>query len=174
MYHCQTHIYLAGCAEKLFHIIKKAEPLAHFTHTFTESKAVDKTLAAEADVIFADLCGWNVQEDVCAMIESKRGETQLILFADKEQISLLTEYMDNIEDIWTTPMSDEEIGFRFRRWQKAYKDSKDAWQTNQFLEATINSTPNLVWYKDKNGIHEKVNDSFCSTVNKTKEQVEGR
>ena len=174
MYHCHTHIYLAGCTENLFDIIKKAEPLTHFTHTFTESKSVDKTLAAEADVIFADLRGWNVKEAVRMLIESKRGEAELILFADKEQISLLTEYMDNIEDIWTTPMSDEEIGFRFRRWQRDYKDSKDAWQTNQFFEATINSTPNLVWYKDKSGIHEKVNDSFCSTVNKTKKQVEGR
>ena len=43
-----------------------------------------------------------------------------------------------------------------------------------FLEATINSVPNLIWYKTKDGIHEKVNDSFCRTVNKTKAQVEGR
>ena len=27
---------------------------------------------------------------------------------------------------------------------------------------------------DKDGIHEKVNDSFCKTVNKTKDQVQGR
>lgn len=42
------------------------------------------------------------------------------------------------------------------------------------LEAAINSTPNLIWYKTKDGIHEKVNDSFCETVNKTKEQVQGQ
>lgn len=174
MYHCHTHIYLTGCTGKQFDIIKEMEPLAHFTHSFTESEAVDKTLAAQADVIFADLHGWSAQEMVRALIESKRGETGLILFADNEQIPLLTEYMENIEDIWTNPMSDEEIRFRFRKWQKSYKDSKDAWQTRQFFETTINSTPNLVWYKDKNGIHEKVNDSFCSTVNKTKKQVEGR
>ena len=34
--------------------------------------------------------------------------------------------------------------------------------------------PNLVWYKTKDGVHEKVNDSFCQTVNKAKEQVEGQ
>ena len=34
--------------------------------------------------------------------------------------------------------------------------------------------PNLIWFKDKDGIHEKVNDSFCKTVHKTKRQVEGR
>lgn len=42
------------------------------------------------------------------------------------------------------------------------------------MEATINSVPSLVWYKSKDGIHHKVNDAFCATVNKTKEQVQGR
>ena len=35
-------------------------------------------------------------------------------------------------------------------------------------------SPSLIWYKDKDGVHEKVNDSFCRTVNKTKEQVQGQ
>ena len=52
--------------------------------------------------------------------------------------------------------------------------SKDYWQTSHFFETTINSVPNLIWYKDKNGIHKKVNDSFCKVDNKTKEQVEGQ
>lgn len=51
---------------------------------------------------------------------------------------------------------------------------KDYWQTSHYLESTINNTPSLIWYKDKNGIHEKVNDSFCTTVGKTKSQVQGR
>ena len=31
-----------------------------------------------------------------------------------------------------------------------------------------------MWYKTRDGVHEKVNDSFCETVNKTKEQVHGQ
>ncbi len=79
-----------------------------------------------------------------------------------------------MKDIWTLPMSEEEIRFHFLRWQQAYKTSKDYWQTSHFLEATINNVPNLIWYKDKDGVHEKVNDSFCRTVGKTKQKVEGR
>jgi len=60
------------------------------------------------------------------------------------------------------------------RWQHTCKVSRDFWQTSHFFESTINNVPNLIWYKDKKGIHTKVNDSFCRTVNKTKEQVEGR
>ncbi|MDE6984942.1 MAG: PAS domain-containing protein, partial [Lachnospiraceae bacterium] len=55
-----------------------------------------------------------------------------------------------------------------------YKLSKDFWESNQYLESAINSVPNLIWYKTRDGIHEKVNDSFCQTVNKTKDQVEGQ
>lgn len=51
---------------------------------------------------------------------------------------------------------------------------KDFWQTTQYFESTINNIPNLIWYKDKDGVHKKVNDSFCKTVNKTREQVEGQ
>ena len=93
----------------------------------------------------------------------------------KNQVTESTELpLAQVKDIWMLPMSDGEIRFRFFRWQQDYKAEKDAWQTNHFFEATINHVPKLIWYKDKNGIHEKVNDSFCRTVNKTKEQVEGQ
>ena len=93
----------------------------------------------------------------------------------KNQVTESTELpLAQVKDIWMLPMSDGEIRFRFFRWQQDYKAEKDAWQTNHFFEATINHVPNLIWYKDKNGIHEKVNDSFCRKVNKTKEQVEGQ
>lgn len=71
-------------------------------------------------------------------------------------------------------MTEEELKFRFSRWQQTYKMSKDYWETSHFFDATINNIPNLIWYKDKNGIHEKVNDSFCQTVGKEKSDVEGR
>lgn len=174
MYHCHTHFYFAGCQERMIEIIKEMQPFEHFTHTFTESCSSDTSLAAGADVIFADLRGTDVCETLPGLVQAKRGNAELILLADREQNICLAEWMADIKDIWILPMSDEEIRFRFARWQQAYKTSKDFWQTSQYLEATINNIPNLIWYKDKNGIHEKVNDSFCRTVNKTKKQVEGR
>jgi len=53
-------------------------------------------------------------------------------------------------DIWINPMSDEEIRFRFLRWQQTCKMSRDFWQTSQYLEAAIDNIPNLVRCKDKN------------------------
>lgn len=174
MYHCHIHFYLAGGQNKVFEMLKEMSPLSHFAHTFSESIEPERALVTDADVIFAYLHNMDVQKTLQTLLSCKRERSELILLADKEQIPLLTGFLTEIKDIWITPLSEEEIRFRFLRWQQACKMSTDSWQTNQYFEATINNIPNLIWYKDKAGIHEKVNDSFCRTVNKTKEQVEGR
>lgn len=174
MYHCRFHFYLVGPQCRAFEIIKEMSPLEHFTHKFLESEKLEESLVAMADVIFVDLQGENIKDMVQALLQGKKKEAELILFADKKQTELLSDKLWEITDIWTTPMSDEEVTFRFLRWQQKCQMSKDFWQTSQYLDATINHIPNLIWYKDKNGIHKKVNDSFCAVVNKTKKQVEGR
>lgn len=174
MYHCHIQFYLSGHPCRVFDIVKEILPLEHFTHGFLESDKLEETLAAEADVILADIRDMDAKEALRRLTVNKKKDADVILLADKEQIILLADNLSDVKDIWTFPMSDEEIRFRFRRWQQTCKMNKDYWQTNQYFEATINNIPNLIWYKDKEGIHKKVNDSFCRTVNKTKEQVEGR
>ena len=174
MYHCHVHFHLVGIRQDVFAVIEEMSPLPCFTHEFTKSERAGDALTGGADVILADLRDMDVRETVCALTADRGEDTELILLAEKEQIPLLTEMLDGVKDIWTLPMSEEEIRFHFLRWQQAYKTGKDYWQTSHFLEATINNVPNLIWYKDKDGVHEKVNDSFCRTVGKTKQKVEGQ
>ena len=188
MYHCQVHFYFVGHSCRTFEIIKGSIPPEHFTHIYSESCHAEEALAASADVILANLEDGDAEETIRALAAAKRESAELILLtsffsgesgrqkheraegAVPDGVDLLAA----VKDIWKLPMSEGEIRFRFSRWQGDYKAKMDAWQTSQFLEATINHVPNLIWYKDKNGIHEKVNDSFCRTVGKTKKQVEGR
>lgn len=174
MYHCHLYFYFIGSHHKIFKLIEDIPPLDHFTHDYFESKAPYETMIAKADVIVANLHDSNVDELLQLLISGKRKDADLIVLADKEQIPILTDYLPEIKDVWTLPISDTELKFRFLRWQQTCKVSKDYWQTNQYLETAINSVPNLIWYKTKDGIHKKVNDSFCKTVNKTKSEVEGR
>lgn len=174
MYHCRVLFYLLGQPCRTFETIKEMSPFENFTHTYLESNQLEEALAAQADVILADLQGSNPKEAVQALVSAKRKDSELILLLDKSQMGLLADERLEVKDIWICPMSEEEVRFRFLRWQQSYKMSKDFWETSHYLEATINNVPNLIWYKDKNGIHEKVNDSFCRTVNKTRQQVEGR
>lgn len=174
MYRCHMHFYLIGHSHRIFEIIKNMSPMEHFTHEFFESEEYEKSLADKADVILADISGLDIEEAVKTLIADNKEKTEIILLAKQEQITVLMEQglCEGIKDIWTLPMSEGEISFRFLKWQENCKMCKDFWQTSQYFESTINNIPNLIWYKE--GIHEKVNDSFCKAVNKTKQQVQGQ
>ena len=174
MYHCHVQFYLIGSQSNLWDIIKEMPPLEHFSHEFQISGKPDSALAAKADVILADLQGADAKETVNMLCKSKKPAAELIILADNGQIASLTDELSNIKDIWSFAMSEDEIRFRFLRWQQTYKMDKDFWQTRNYFDSTINSIPHLVWYKDKEGVHKKVNESFCKAVNKTMEQIEGR
>ena len=174
MYHCHMRIYFVGRSCREFGIMREMPPLEFFTHEFMESEKPDRKLAEKADIVFVSLREPCTEEVLGFFKENKEEETQIILLAGQEQIQNLGGKLALLEDLWTLPMTEAEVRFRFLRWQQSCKREKDAWQTSHYLEETINHVPNLIWYKDKNGIHEKVNDSFCKTVNKTKKQVEGR
>ncbi|WP_300689975.1 response regulator [uncultured Oscillibacter sp.] len=171
MYHCHLRLYCVGRRLELFAPLKETAPQEPFTHTFLESGEPDPALAAQADVIFADLTGLDAAGTVRTLAESG---AELVVLGLRDQLSQLAELLPALADLWTLPMSGEELRFRFQKWLRACHQEKDLWEARQYLEAAINSVPNLVWYKTKDGVHEKVNDSFCQTVNKAKEQVQGQ
>ena len=174
MYHCHVRCYFIGKDPELSAVLKEIPPLEAFTRELRESVEPEQEPAGRADVIFADLQDTDALKTVRTLCMWKKAEAELIVLAGKEQVELLSEVLPEISDIWTLPMCGAELRFHFLRWQQGYKLRRDYWQADHFLEAVINNSPNLIWFKDKNGIHEKVNDSFCATVNKTKKQVQGR
>ena len=172
MYRCHMEFYLINCQPEVLETLRELPPLEAFNHSFLDSREPREVPLARADVILAAPQAGT--ESVRALAEGKKESARLILLMDQEQIAQLEDCLPLADEVWTLPMTKKELIYRFTRWQEKQKLRLDLWQTSQFLEATINSTPSLVWYKDKNGIHEKVNDAFCVTVNKTKEQVQGR
>lgn len=174
MYHCNINLYLTGESCEEFETIKKVSPLEHFTHNFCESGAPDKNVLNGSDIAIINLRNMDIEKSFIPLLAGKNKNTEIILLAEKKQMNLLQKVFSDITDIWITPMSSEETLFRFLKWLKEYKAGKDFWQMEQYFETTINCTPNLVWCKDKSGVHKKVNVSFCKTVGKTKAQVCGR
>ena len=171
MYHCHLRLYCVGRRKELFTPFQEAVPLESFTHTFLESEEPDPALAAQADVIFADLTDLDAAGALRTLSQSG---AELVALGTRDQLSQLTDLLPALTDLWPLPMSQAELCFRFQKWQRTCCQEKELWESRQYLEAAINSVPNLVWYKTRDGVHEKVNDSFCQTVNKTKEQVQGQ
>ena len=174
MYHCHLQIYLISRQPDGFAAIRDMAPMEFFTHTFFESSEPQQALAARADLILADLQGMDAACETKKLAAWKKPEADLVVLAGKEQVQILEDCLSQISDLWTLPLSRGEMSFRFLRWQQNCKTRKDYWEASQYLESTINSVPNLIWYKDKDGVHEKVNDNFCQAVSKTKTQVQGR
>lgn len=172
MYRCHMEFYLVNCPPDVLETVQQLPPLDGFNHSFLDSNEPREALLSRADVVLAvPVAG---ADSVRALAEGMKEDARLILLADQKQAAGLGESLSLADELWTLPMTGAELKFHFTRWQEKQKLRLDLWQTSQYLEATINSTPSLVWYKDKDGIHEKVNDAFCATVNKTKEQVQGR
>lgn len=175
MYHCNIYFYIVSRTDDLAKKVGEMEPFERFTHEIVKSSEPEAMSLRKADVIIADLRGFDVVETLCFLLSGKSDEAELILLADRSQTELLLEQdTSKITDIWPLPFSDKELSFRLMKWQQSYKRSKDAWQTGNYLDSVINCVPQLIWFKDKNGAHMKVNNYFCKAVNKTMEQIEGR
>ncbi len=168
MYHCRLAVLLAGAPCEEFEIVKALPPLKHFTHAFS----LDPHEAARADLVIVNLRGLDAPSALASLRQTLRKNVQFILLAESGQVPFGS--LSTSTEVWTLPLTREEVAFRFARWQEDFKCHKDLWESGQLLDTTINSVPNLVWFKDREGLHLKVNDSFCHTVNKPKEVVEGR
>ena len=127
MYHCRIQFYLLGRDKALFDALRAIPPLDRFSHAFDQSASFDAALCSRADVIVASLRGTDAAAVLSAVLAAKRSEAELILAADREQLAGL-------------------IPFRFLRWQEGYRQGKELWEREQFLDAAMNGVPNLVWF----------------------------
>ncbi|WP_322174121.1 hybrid sensor histidine kinase/response regulator [Acutalibacter caecimuris] len=171
MYHCHIRFCLLGEPCTAFKIFQDAPPLPNFTHEFYPASAPQD--AAGASVVFARLPD-SPTAFAAGLLQALDPGASLILLAGPGQVEGLAGLLEHAADIWPAELSETEARFQFTRWQTRLRLEKDHWEISQYLDAAINSVPNMVWYKTRDGIHEKVNDSFCRTVNKTKEQVQGQ
>lgn len=176
MYHCHIQFNLVGDACNEFSTIQRIAPMHKFIHNFVEDKEVKAPNVLSANVIIANLINRDLKTDdiLNVILSNKKDTAQLIVLIKQDQMPMLNGNIWKIKNIWISPMSEQEVEYRFIRWQEEYKVSKEYWQCQQYLEATINATPNMIWFKNKNGVHEKVNNSFCNIVNKSREQIEGQ
>ena len=98
----------------------------------------------------------------------------VILCVTGQQLTLLTKSDETrIEGIWLKPFDAKLVQFQFQKLIEQVM-LKRKYRLNQiYLDTLINSVPDLIWFKNLNGIHLKVNNEFCYTVGKSKQDIEG-
>lgn len=168
MYHCQLKICLVDMPADFTEILRNLPPLPPFTHVFCDGDEL-----AEADVIFACIPAPRKYAPPKLFGEKDTSSTLIVLTHPEGADYLLGKNLP-VDHIWTMPMGEQLFIHHVKNWQKSRKKEMDCWETGQFLQRTLDLSPNLIWYKDKNGVHEKVNAFFCKTVNKELDEVEGK
>ena len=163
MYDRTVRFFFIGCPEHVVSVTKAAAPLPGFRHEVVAAPA-------QADVIFA---GPESGEGVLAALESGAARARLVFLpAAGEEIpeTLLAAACD----IWRLPMPDGELRFHFARLLEQVREGRELWQARHFLEAVLETSPNMIWFKSREGSHDLVNAAFCRAVGKTRGEVLGR
>jgi len=171
LYHCHIRFYFVGHSQDALWTLRGLPPPEHFTFSFDQSDTPQPDLAGEADVILADLEGQ--EPGALAALGFYMGPRAELIVISPRAGELMEDPPACVSDIWP-PLSEKALQFRFRKWLEAYRLRLDLRESRHFLDAVTNGSPNLIWFKDLDGVHRQVNDSFCTAVGKTREQVVGR
>ena len=169
MYRRNIDVVIASRSENLAQLIADAPKGKEISITVTHADAEMLNNHPNCDIFICDFDQLELDG-----VEKASAGSAVVLCLNKNQLERLpTSLMVNIADIWIHPFSPELICFRYQKLiQKILLERK--FNLNQtYLDTLINSVPDLIWFKRLDGIHVKVNDSFCSTVQKERQDVEG-
>lgn len=176
-YQYKRTIAIIGESEKLQTTLQSFPVISETIHYTFETISADAVQVSDVDVLIVetstDMIDYNLL--MSTLMERKKERAIVILYSEVETIEPhFQKWLLQLTDVWKKPATIPMVQFQFQKLQKYLLMEANLWMTTNYFETTINSVPDLIWYKDKVGAHLKVNDAFCKTVEKTKEQVEGR
>ena len=174
MYHVQLKIAFIGIAEDKVALWKGLAPKEHFSHRFyTIRKEEDlvRELADEEQLLVVMAQSSFLSPSMVRKRMPTYGSLLILCADDPDQLT--SEDYDAVDDIWLNGGL-ELARFYFANLLARIAERKRAWMQETWLQATINTLPDMVWFKDLKGIHLEVNDAFCTAVAKEKADVRGR
>ena len=163
MYDRTVRFSFPGCPESVVSVFTAVSPLPGFRHEVAECPAV-------ADVILA---GPRVSDAVLGALMRNAPTVRLVILAEGGR-RFPEEVLEAAADLWRLPMPEAELRFHFTRLLGQVREDRELWQARHFLDAVLETSPNMIWFKSRSGSHDLVNPAFCRAVGKAREDVEGR
>ena len=80
---------------------------------------------------------------------------------------------DSIDDMWPLNENANLTKTRFKRLVESIKNVHEAYLYKNLYTTAVDSIPSLAWCKDLKGNHHYVNNAFCDTAGKSKDECEG-
>lgn len=105
--------------------------------------------------------------------EIKDGELILCLDLNEEN-TLSEEDIKLLDDIWIIPASLARMEKRLTNILLGIRKNQESLIHMSWLDALMDTVPDMIWVKSLDGIHWKVNQAFCKMAGKTKRMIEGK
>ncbi len=172
MYYCKLAIRIFSRDDVWLQQLQQIEPPENFECDSLLFNKFDAEEAKKGDLVILDI---RLPCDLCR-IRALCKENAVLIFCGEthETARLSTDELEACSDVWNKPLSTAMAGFHLKQILSQIKLRKDHFLTRCYLDTTIDSIPDLVWYKDVRGAHLKVNNAFCNAVGKMKNDIQGR
>ena len=172
MSHVNVTIGLIGIHEDVILDWKLVPTEPRYTYAFYMVKDLDEIqLAGQPLVILNQTM---IDEYPLPVIREKIGSVGKLVLWDNDYASLSEADMRLLDACWPATKNSALNRITFERFVRRLREEKDAWLEHIWLQKTINMLPDMIWFKDRQGLYLEVNDAFCARVNKTKETVRGQ
>jgi len=144
-----------------------------------EGYTVETVCRPEPDPVLAQGCRvliWTLPGSTPHQARELCGETVKLAFsAPREALEALSpEELGYADLLLPAPMGDSLMVFYLERLFRCIQLERERRLAVLCLDTAMNSVPDMIWLKDMDGIHVRVNQGFCSVVGKPMEAVTGK
>ena len=168
MFHPVINISIFGENDDIRNLLGNEQPEDFPDFNIAHSKSFDPEMAASSDIII-----FHGKADFAqARADAKEGALLVACLDAEEEKSLSDNARESLDDIWLAPIGKDRLLMRLTRLFSEIGGRDYSSFLLGCLDTFINSLPDMVWFKDLEGIHRKVNDYFCEFVGKPREEVE--
>ena len=178
MYYRTLHIGLFGINEEAVQALEKLKPLERFTYEFSTHAATTVKSVTDCDIAIVNYEATGTMElaQIRACVHSSDiGFHALVVVVPQfTTMKWTSALLSTVDAIWPDPLTAERAVYEFEKIAQQAKAEADLYITNTYLDTLIDSMPEMVWFKQLDGAHLKVNSYFCDIVDKPREDVLGK
>lgn len=174
MYKMHVSINLIGRDCNYFKYFRCLRDTKNMSYSCEFTLEMVEAVVQKSQVIVLNLEGLIPNEMLARLVSIKSEDSELLIIIGSEATQDIMKYTTYLSKVFQRDVPDYIADYQVSNWQQAYVQRWDYWEAQQVLETCLESTPNMMWVKSKEGIHTHVNTSFCKVVHKTKGQVTGQ
>ncbi|MGG7048343.1 MULTISPECIES: diguanylate cyclase domain-containing protein [unclassified Campylobacter] len=173
MYKVLLNICLADMPKDRLVSWQKCALMPKFEHKFQSIKSANEIASPAPDTHQYLIIAHTKSKISSKTIKERISKDDIFIVYANNADEISSEILAIADDVWLSG-SLELDKFRFEKTLSLIYERKEAWQTSTWFQATINTLPDMIWFKSYYGLHLEVNDSFCTAVNKTKSDIKGK